>query len=133
MRLDQFFRGFLLAVRASGVDYLKTRGNEHHKRFALVVAALATTEDPELAQFARTFRPNMLGLYRELDGAVLRAQDLVLGANNPSYVGLTYKISKETADEILQKMFSQHKAAFTELAAVFNKTKKTEMPESVAA
>lgn len=133
MRLDQFFRGFLLAVRASGVTYLKTRGNDHHKRFSLVVAALAKIDDPDLASFARTFRPNMLGLYRELDGAVLRAQDLVLGANNPSYVGLTYKISQETADEILQKMFSEHKRAFAELAEIFNKGTRVAVPESIAA
>jgi hypothetical protein len=132
MRQDQFFRGFLLALRASGIDYLKTRGNEHHKRFAVVVSHLVKVKNPELSSFAHTFRPNMLGLYRELDSALLRAQDSILGANNPSYPGLTYKIDGEAAEEILHKMFASEEATFKKLAAIYKKG-SVPRPEALAA
>jgi hypothetical protein len=120
---EDFFQGFLAALRLQGLDFVETRGNVHHERFSGVAEALQTAaaaKKPGSAELPRSFRPSMAtGLYGELDDALLGFQQGLGSSPNPAYHGLKLHLTETQAADVLEDFSPEARALLLDLADAF--------------
>src|SRR5947209_4746897 len=120
MTTDQFFTGFVAALRDEGVEFVDTRDDVHHSKFRVAVDQL--TADRRLGKagalgMPRTLMPTQVtGRYRELDDAFLNLQRGLMSAPNPFYPGIELKMSRERAERILETFEPEQRKELRELA-----------------
>ncbi len=120
---EDFFLGFLSAIRLSGQDFVETRENVHHRRFRNVATALDAAADahrPGSDELPRSFWPSMAtGLYGELDDALLGFQQGLGSSPNPTYHGLRLVLTEDQAADILNDFSPEARTLLLELARIF--------------
>jgi hypothetical protein len=120
---EDFFEGFLAALRLRGQAFVETRANVHHERFRQVAEALAdavAAKRPGSDELPGSFWPSMAtGLYGELDDALLGFQQGLGSSPNPAYHGLKLALSDEQAADVLLDFSPDARALLLELADVF--------------
>lgn len=134
---DDFFEGFLAALRLRHQDFVETRDNVHHERFQAVASALEQAQREHAAgadELPSMFRPTMAtGLYSELDDALLRLQQGFGSSPNPSYPGLRLTISEPEAEDVLLDFSAPARSLLDSLAVAFvsakPETHRTGVPE----
>lgn len=105
---EEFFRAFLAALRLRGADFIDTRYDRHHARFAMTVIRLH--EARARGAFAAATMPRALvpspftGRYREFDDALIKLQRGLLGAQNPYYPGIQLIVTPDRANAILARL-----------------------------
>jgi hypothetical protein len=115
MTTDDFFRGFMAALKKNGLDQIETRNDRHHRAFEAVqhLAETGTTRQSRL----RFIPSPYTGRFPQLDEALVRLQrDGLLRAENPYYVRVKLALSPERADKIL-KFYSEDDREFLRAAA----------------
>ncbi len=134
---DDFFAGFLAALRLRGEEVVDTRNNVQHEQFRQVARLLETFRRdgaPGAAELPRLFRPAMAtGLYGELDDALLQLQEGFGNSPNPSYLGLKLDLSQEQARDVLEEFSPDARKLLDQLAQAFidAKTAARRQPEFV--
>lgn len=120
---EDFFEGFLAALRLQGLDFVETRGNVHHERFRSVAEALEAVSaagKPGSHELPRSFRPSMAtGLYGDLDDALLGFQQGLGSSPNPAYHGLRLNLTKAQAADVLEDFSPEARVLLLELADAF--------------
>ena len=120
---EDFFEGFLAALRLQGQAFVETRDNVHHDRFRQVAEALAEARLAKRSgsgELPGSFWPSMAtGLYGELDDALLGSQQGLGSSPNPAYHGLKLALSEEQAADVLLDFSPDTRALLLELADVF--------------
>lgn len=125
MKRDDFFRGLLAALRLSGLNVITTRDDAHHEAFRHVVEVLDEIHD-DCPEIPDTFVPSpFTGRYRELDNALVRFQQGLLGAQNPFYPCVNLDITDTLAKRIMNEYTPKQQQIFTRLASVWSE--KTEV------
>lgn len=137
MSTNRFFRGFFAALREHDLTFVNTRGEAHHARFAVAVDVLREAQDAghrearemPLALVADPFT----GRFNELDDALVRMQQGLLGAQNPFYPGIWLTLTKERAESILSSYDQTERALLESLAAAFVAEEATDAPDAQSA
>jgi hypothetical protein len=121
---QDFFRGFVAALRAEGLDYVDTRDDRHHRLFGAVVRRLERARRdarPGAQAMPRALLPNQItGRFQELDDALVDLQKgRLLGARNPFYHRVELAFTEENADQILDLYNAEEQELFRKLATAY--------------
>jgi DNA-binding MarR family transcriptional regulator len=120
---NEFFLGFFAALKKAGCLAIRTKDDDHQKRFQLLRDAL-----PELGARYPSFVPSpFTGRVQELDDALLQLQTGVLGAKNPFYPKIDLDISDTLAARILKDLTAEDRELFQKLAEKFQAAEGREL------
>jgi hypothetical protein len=123
MNEDTFFRALIAALRLAGRDFVETRDDEQHRRFAQVVQRideLVAEQAPGSEALPQLFVPSpVTNRYPEFDDALLEAQRGLTGSRNPFYPGADLVLSPDYAAAELADLGPTVRALVEQLAEVF--------------
>ena len=123
MNEDTFFRSFIAALRLEGREFVETRADDQHRRFAAVVERideLVAEGAPGAADLPQLFVPSPLtNRFPELDNALLEAQRGMTGSKNPFYPGADLVLTSDYAERELSELDEPQRRLVEELARTF--------------
>lgn len=123
MNEETFFRALIAALRLAGRDFVETRDDEQHHRFAHVVKRIdemVAQELPGADALPLLFVPSpVTNRYPELDDALLEAQRGLTGSRNPFYPGADLVLTPEYAEAELEDLGPEERVLMEQLAQVF--------------
>lgn len=124
MSNEEFFEGFLAALRLLGQESVLTEDDEHHRRFQAVVRELKDARrrgEAGADRMPRGLVDNIVtGRFRELDSALNDFQkDEMVGARNPRYRRVELVVSEASAKGLLDLYCPEERELFMKLAERF--------------
>jgi hypothetical protein len=123
---EQFFDGFVAALRLNGVQFVKTADGVHHDRFRGVAQVLERLQEDGadgMEELPLLFRPTpSTGFYGELDDALIRMQDGMGSSPNPYYPGLKLALGEDQARDVLLEFSESAREILDQLAKVWVET-----------
>lgn len=123
MTKDRFFRAFLSVLRLRGVEFIDTRSDVHHVRFARAMDELASlqAEDATLrADLIQPLTPSpFTGRYADFDAALMQAQHGFAGAQNPFYPGMDLSLDTDQAEQQLEALSEAQRVTLDRLAEAY--------------
>lgn len=120
----RFFKGFLAALKASGVEVIPTDDGLHHLYFERVMERLDQAhqdDDPGAGAMPDSYAPTAVNnRYREFTSWLIHLQsEKIIAAPNPFYPEVTLILSTERAQDILARFSPDEQKLFHELAEAF--------------
>lgn len=120
---DSFFRALIAALRLADREFVDTRNDDQHRRFAAVVERideLVAQGEAGAEDLPQLFVPSpVTDRFPELDDALLEAQRGLTGAKNPFYPGADLMLTKEYAEQELDDLSLEHRRLIEDLARAF--------------